>query len=73
MDGYPDPPDEDTVYDVSQALDAATDTYDTALELIVHSSQSSLSAAEAENFEAAVSLAEDALQLALDAARKKVG
>ena len=73
MGGNPDPPDEDTAYDVTAALDDAANAYSDALSMVAQSTtQSALTQAEAEAFEVIVSKAEDALQIALQAAKAKV-
>jgi hypothetical protein len=72
MDGNPDPPDEDTAYDVSLALDAASDAYSAALDMVAESAaQTSLTQTQAESFEGTVAAAEDALHAAQQTAKKK--
>ena len=71
-EGFPDPPDEDTAYEVACALDEASDRYTGALGVIAQGTESALTQLQAEEVEAAVAAAEDALQLALQAAKQKV-
>lgn len=57
---------------VSPALDAASDAYVSALAMVARSTQAALTQTQAEEFEVTVAAAEDAMQVALKTAKKKV-
>lgn len=73
LDGFPDPAEPISAGEVKSALDTAARSYDHSLSIIASAAgQAALTPAQTEDFEATVARAEDALQVALKAARQKV-